>query len=162
MSGSLDGPVLKLQRAWDHQNYLRHEFAGGTFLDSHPISCEVHRDGSEYRFYVGEIEEFDSDPWVVLRTKQDGSDLGPALDYLFQILDTPDVNRATNLDEDLASFTYINGDLFETRLPMPTCDEVIRKALLAACKFDWSAISPAIFGSMFQNVMTPAEQRQLG
>jgi hypothetical protein len=112
MSGSLDGPVLKLQRAWDHQNYLRHEFAGGTFLDSHPISCEVHRDGSEYRFYVGEIEEFDSDPWVVLRTKQDGSDLGPALDYLFQILDTPDVNRATNLDEDLASFTYINGDLF--------------------------------------------------
>lgn len=100
--------------------------------------------------------------YVFLRTKQDGSDLGPALDYLFQILDTPDASRATNLDEDLASFTYINGDLFGTRLPTPTCDEVIRKALLAACKFDWSAISPAIFGSMFQNVMTPAEQRQLG
>ena len=100
--------------------------------------------------------------YVFLRTRQDGSDLGSALDYLFQILNTPDDGRANTLDEDLASFTYINGDLFEARLSMPTCDEAIRSALLEACKFDWSAISPAIFGSMFQNVMTPAEQRQLG
>jgi hypothetical protein len=66
MSGSLDGPILKLQRAWDHQNYLRHEIAGGTFLDSHPVASQVDRAGREYRFYVGEIEEFNSDPWVVV------------------------------------------------------------------------------------------------
>ena len=100
--------------------------------------------------------------YVFLRTRQDGTDLGSALDYLFQILNTPDSERARNLDEDLASFTYINGDIFEARLPTPTCDESIRKALLEACKFDWSEISPAIFGSMFQNVMTPVEQRHLG
>lgn len=66
MSGSLNGPVLKLQRAWDHQNNLRHEIAGGTFLDQHPITAEVDSDGRTYRFYVGEVEEFDSDPWVVV------------------------------------------------------------------------------------------------
>ena len=47
-------------------------------------------------------------------------------------------------------------------LPIPSCDEPTRDALLEACKFNWSAISPAIFGSMFQNVMTPAERRHLG
>ena len=100
--------------------------------------------------------------YVFLHTRPDGTDLGPALAYLFQLLDTPDNRRPNNLDEDLVDFTYINGDLFATVLPIPSCDEATRDALLAACKFDWSAISPAIFGSMFQNVMTPAERRHLG
>jgi hypothetical protein len=100
--------------------------------------------------------------YLFLHTETDGSDLGPNLAYLFQILNTPGDERASTLDEDLAAFTYINGDLFETVLPIPSCDEATRDALLEACKFNWSAISPAIFGSMFQNVMTPAERRQLG
>lgn len=66
MSGSLSGPILKLQRAWDHQNYLRHIVAGGTFLDSHPVTCQEDRKRREYRFYIGEVEQFDSDPWVVV------------------------------------------------------------------------------------------------
>jgi len=100
--------------------------------------------------------------YLFLHTNADGSDLGSTLAYLFQILNTPESERAKNLDEDLATFTYINGDLFANQLPIPSCDEATRTALLDACKFDWSAISPAIFGSMFQNVMTPAERRQLG
>ncbi|MHB2029337.1 MAG: DNA methyltransferase, partial [Acidimicrobiales bacterium] len=99
---------------------------------------------------------------IFLNTRADGSDLGPVLAYLFQILNTPPEDLPPKLDEDLAAFTYINGDLFATTLPIPSCDEATRNALLAACKFDWSAISPAIFGSMFMNVMTPAERRQLG
>ena len=99
---------------------------------------------------------------IFLNTRADGSDLGSSLAYLFQLLNTPSGRRPNTLDDDLAAFTYINGDLFETALPIPMCDEAIRDALLAACKFDWSAISPAIFGSMFQNVMTPTERRQLG
>lgn len=99
---------------------------------------------------------------IYLNTRADGADLGPALAYLFQLLDTRPENLPVNLDDDLAAFTYINGDLFATTLPIPSCDEAIRNALLAACRFDWSAISPAIFGSMFQNVMTPAERRHLG
>lgn len=100
--------------------------------------------------------------YLFLHTNADGSDLGPTLAYIFQILNTPEESRANNLDEDLASFTYINGDLFANNLPIPSCDEATREALLDACKFNWSAISPAIFGSMFQNVMTPSERRQLG
>lgn len=100
--------------------------------------------------------------YLFLHTNADGSDLGPTLAYLFQILNTSEEHRANNLDEDLSAFTYINGDLFANNLPIPSCDEVTRTALLEACKFDWSGISPAIFGSMFQNVMTPSERRRLG
>jgi hypothetical protein len=100
--------------------------------------------------------------YVFLHTREDGTDLGPALAHLFQILNTPDAERSKTLDDDLAVFTYINGDLFEENLPIPSCDTATRNALLQACKFNWSAISPAIFGSMFMNVMTPAEQRELG
>ena len=95
-------------------------------------------------------------------TREDGSNLGPTLAYLFQILNTPEDARPKNLDDDLAVFTYINGDMFAETLPIPSCDRATRNALLEACKFDWSVISPAVFGSMFQNVMTPAERRELG
>jgi hypothetical protein len=111
----------------------------------------------------------DTDVWdrgafrnhLYLNTREDGSDLGPVLAYLFQLLNTDPASRPTNLDEELVSFTYIDGDLFASQLQIPSCDETARTALLDACRFDWSVISPAIFGSMFQNVMTPAERRQL-
>jgi hypothetical protein len=100
--------------------------------------------------------------YVARYTHTDGHDLGPMLAQLFEVLDTPPEHRARTLDEDLAAFTYINGDLFANRLPMPSCNESVRNALLEACRFDWSIISPSIFGSMFQNVMQPRERRQLG
>lgn len=100
--------------------------------------------------------------YVAARTREDGSDLGGAIATLFQVLDTEPEKRSPALDEDLAQFTYINGDLFEENIPIPFCTEAVRDAVLAACRFDWSVLSPAIFGSMFQNVMTPAERRQLG
>jgi hypothetical protein len=100
--------------------------------------------------------------YLFLNTRPDGSDLGSTIQYLFEILDMRNEKRPPRLDEDLAAFTYINGDLFHDPLTIPTCGEETRTALLEACKFDWSAISPAIFGSMFQNVMTPSERRHLG
>ena len=62
----------------------------------------------------------------------------------------------------MAGFSYINGDLFAEQLPIPTCDSGVRDALLKACRFDWSVISPAIFGAMFQEVMDAEARRQLG
>lgn len=99
--------------------------------------------------------------YVRLRTRPDGSDLGPQLAYLFEILDSPPAHRL-GLTEEFAAFTYINGKLFAERLPMAHCNEMIRSTLLKACRFNWSKISPAIFGSMFQNVMEPIERRSLG
>ncbi len=96
------------------------------------------------------------------RTSDDGSDLAPKLQELFQVLNTPIEDRFQNLDEQLAEFPYVNGKLFEEILPMPSFDSKMRNALLQCCYTDWSKISPAIFGSMFQSVMNPQERRNLG
>ena len=89
-------------------------------------------------------------------TREDGADLGPLLDQLFQVLDMPENERPTTLDENLAHFPYVNGDLFKGRLEQTfSFDAAMRDALLKACRFDWSNISPAIFGSLFQSVMDP-------
>ena len=96
------------------------------------------------------------------RTSPDGSDLGPYLARLFQVLNTPEERRQTKLDEDLARFPYVNGELFAEPLRIPDFDAEMRQSLLDACLFDWTAISPAIFGSLFQSVMEPAERRAQG
>ena len=96
------------------------------------------------------------------RTREDGSDLGGWLAQLFQVLNTPEDRRATTLDEDLALFPYVNGDLFRSMLPIPSFDSRMRQRLIDACHFNWSAISPAIFGSLFQSVMEKDERRRQG
>lgn len=96
------------------------------------------------------------------RTKEDGSDLGQWVSQLFDVLNTPEEKRYKTLDEDLAAFPYINGALFEDRLPIPSFDSGMREVLIDACEFSWDAISPAIFGSLFQSVMNKEERRKAG
>ncbi len=100
--------------------------------------------------------------FIEQRTAEDGSDLGDRLATLFHVLNTPDDGRLTTLDEDTAAFPYVNGRLFEERLPPAAFDTAMRQALLDCCGLDWSRISPAIFGSLFQSVMDPAVRRNLG
>jgi len=100
--------------------------------------------------------------YITFRTQEDGSDLAPKLQELFQVLDTQPEKRFKNLDEQLADFPYVNGKLFHEILPMASFDTKMRTALLECCYIDWSKISPAIFGSMFQSVMNPKERRNLG
>ena len=100
--------------------------------------------------------------FVEERTSADGSDLGPRIAQFFQVLNTPEAQRSTALDEQLAAFPYINGRLFEERLPMADFTAAMREALLDACALDWSAISPAIFGSLFQSIMDKHARRNLG
>ncbi len=96
------------------------------------------------------------------RTNEDGSDTGSKLSELFQALDTSEADRQSTLDEDLARFPYVNGELFEDSLRIPSFNAAMRNALLECCRFDWSNISPAIFGALFQSVMEPAERRAQG
>ena len=100
--------------------------------------------------------------FIESRTSEDGSDLGALLAQLFQVLDTPESDRTLSLDEDLARFPYINGELFDAPLRIPAFDAAMRRLLLEACNFDWSNISPAIFGALFQSVMDPVERRASG
>lgn len=100
--------------------------------------------------------------YIEQRTAEDGSDLASKLQELFQVLNTPTDKRFKNLDEQLAEFPYVNGKLFEENLPTASFDAKMRQALLDCTYIDWSKISPAIFGSMFQSVMNPVERRNLG
>jgi hypothetical protein len=106
---------------------------------------------------LGIFEEFLKD-----RTREDGADLGPMLSKLFEVLDTPETERGKRLDADLARFPYVNGDLFQERLPLPDFDRAMREKLLYACGFNWEKISPAIFGALFQSVMDKAARRRQG
>jgi hypothetical protein len=96
------------------------------------------------------------------RTNPDGSDTGLWISQLFEVLNTPHTQRQQRLDEDLAQFPYVNGDLFQERLAITAFDADMRSLLIDACEFSWDAISPAIFGSLFQSVMNPVERRAHG
>lgn len=95
-------------------------------------------------------------------TRQDGSDMGERLSHLFEVMNTPEERRQKNLDALLAVFPYVNGQLFAERLAFPSFDIRMRQTLLRCTHFDWSRISPAVFGSLFQSVMEPRARRQVG
>ena len=96
------------------------------------------------------------------RTSEDGADLGLWIGRLFQVLNTPSDKRQTTLDEQLAELPYVNGKLFAEPLPLADFNATMRGLLLDASALDWSRISPAIFGSMFQSVMDAKARRNLG
>ena len=100
--------------------------------------------------------------YIVNKTNEDGSDLGMHLAQLFQVLNTPTDKRQNTLDESLAAFPYIDGQLFVEQLSFASFNSRMRQSLLECCSLDWSQISPAIFGSMFQSVMDVTQRRKLG
>ena len=104
-----------------------------------------------------QLQEFIRD-----KTAEDGSDLAAHLAQLFEVLNTPKNKRLKNLDEQLADFAYVNGKLFAEHLPSASFDTRMRNQLLDCCALDWSRVSPAIFGSLFQSVMDEKLRRNLG
>lgn len=94
-------------------------------------------------------------------TSEDGSDLAPKLQYLFEILDTPLEERIVN-DSIYNEFPYVNGSLFTKHLRTAVFNEETRSILLECSNLDWGRISPAIFGSMFQSAMDSEKRRHLG
>lgn len=100
--------------------------------------------------------------YIEERTNEDGSDLAYHIAALFQVLNTQENKRLRNLDEQLGAFPYVNGKLFEELLPNASFDSKMRQTLLDCCALDWSRISPAIFGSLFQSIMDKTARRNLG
>ncbi|RIS40986.1 class I SAM-dependent DNA methyltransferase [Mycobacteroides abscessus] len=81
---------------------------------------------------------------------------------LFDILDKPEHQRGFEKGDPLSYFRYINGGLFHGQLRLPQLPTGFRSALLEACAFNWSIISPAVFGSMFQTVKSREARRHGG
>lgn len=92
-------------------------------------------------------------------TLPDGSDLARVLNDLFAFLDTA---MPQDVPAGFTGFKYVNGGIFEEKIDLPSLNKDFRTAILEACAVDWSGISPAIFGSMFQSVRDAATRRALG
>lgn len=102
---------------------------------------------------------------IEFHTKADGSDVGAALDEMFSTLNEKPENRQGKLAEHFSQFPYVNGKLFEAHYRPPQFDSAMRKQLLMLCAMNWGAISPAIFGAMFQTVIeleAADRRRELG
>jgi len=98
--------------------------------------------------------------FIETQTREDGSDLGAQLAWLFQILNQD--KRMSNLPAAVAQFPYVNGGVFGETIQTPVLTAKMRTKLLDACGFNWAAISPAIFGSLFQAVKNKTARRELG
>ena len=88
-----------------------------------------------------------------------------ALIDLFKVLNTPYVDRDPYMDEKLAEFPYVNGGMFaDDDIEIPQFTEEISKLILskAADDFDWSDISPTIFGAVFESTLNPETRRAGG
>lgn len=100
--------------------------------------------------------------YVRNHSSEDGANLASVINEIFEILNTPKEKRLKNIPDELNEFPYVNGKLFEERLPLASFDSKMRAILLNCCALDWGSISPSIFGSMFQGVMDSSKRRNLG
>lgn len=92
-------------------------------------------------------------------------DLRMALIRLFKVLNTPPEQRDPYLKDDLAAFPYVNGGLFANEnIEIPRMNDKLRKLLLqnASLDFDWSGISPTIFGAVFESTLNPETRHNGG
>ena len=88
-----------------------------------------------------------------------------ALIELFRVLDTPVESRDPYMDDELAAFPYVNGGLFsDESIEIPRLNQTIFDLLLdkASAAFDWSEISPTIFGAVFESTLNPETRRKGG
>lgn len=102
------------------------------------------------------------DDFLKTRTEEDGSDLGGQLNALFEVLNTSERKRSNKTDPAMLAFPYVNGALFGGREATQFFDTKMRTALLEASAFEWTAISPAVFGSLFQAIKSKESRRADG
>ena len=84
---------------------------------------------------------------------------------LFNVLNTPIDQRDPYLDDELSAFPYVNGGMFaENNLEVPQFTDELRESILehASSSFDWSEISPTIFGAVFESTLNPETRRSGG
>lgn len=91
-------------------------------------------------------------------------DFRKALIELFEVLDTKPEDRDEYMDDDLAAFPYVNGGMFAGEIEIPRITDEIRDLILqrASDDFDWSLISPTIFGAVFESTLNPETRRAGG
>lgn len=114
--------------------------------------------------YAEDAEIFAHDQFHDFLVRYEAEDMRRALRDLFEVLNTPPEKRSRYLKDDLKAFPYTNGGLFEEDIEIPQFTEELRAALLqnASLDFDWSEISPTIFGAVFESTLNPETRRSGG
>ena len=114
--------------------------------------------------YAEDAEIFSHDQFHDYLVRYDAEDLRSALIRLFEVLNTPLEQRSKYLKDDLKAFPYTNGGLFEEQIEIPQFTEELKQTLLqhASFDFDWSEISPTIFGAVFESTLNPETRRSGG
>ena len=116
-----------------------------------------------------ESEDSNSFERMIRGTHQEGTDLAQRLNELFDLLNTKPsgASAVAEAPEYLSGFKYVNGGMFADAVPLPAemsgaVAKTFRQQLLATSERDWSKVSPAIFGSMFQSVRDAKTRREMG
>ena len=114
--------------------------------------------------YAEDAGVFTHDQFHDYLVTYEAKDLRRALRDLFEVLNTPLEKRSKYLQDDLKAFPYTNGGLFEEEIEIPQFTEQLKQTLLqnASLDFDWSEISPTIFGAVFESTLNPETRRSGG
>ena len=114
--------------------------------------------------YAEDAGIFRHDQFHDFLTGYEAPDLRQALRDLFVVLNTPLEKRSRYLKDNLKAFPYTNGGLFEEEIEIPQFTEELKQTLLqnASFDFDWSDISPTIFGAVFESTLNPDTRRSGG
>ena len=114
--------------------------------------------------YAEDAGVFAHDQFHDFLVTYEAKDLRRALRDLFEVLNTPVEKRSKYLQEELKAFPYTNGGLFEEEIEIPQFTEELKQTLLqnASFDFDWSEISPTIFGAVFESTLNPETRRSGG
>ena len=114
--------------------------------------------------YAEDAEIFTHDQFHDFLVTYEAKDLRRALRDLFDVLNTPTEKRSKYLQKDLQAFPYTNGGLFEEEIEIPQFTEELKHTLLqnASLDFNWSEISPTIFGALFESTLNPETRRSGG
>ena len=114
--------------------------------------------------YAEDSEIFTHDQFHDFLVRYEAEDMRRALRDLFEVLNTPLEKRSKYLKDNLKAFPYTNGGLFEEEIEIPQFTEELRTTLLqnASLDFNWSEISPTIFGAVFESTLNPETRRSGG
>ncbi len=114
--------------------------------------------------YAEDAGVFAHDQFHDFLATYEAKDLRRALRDLFEVLNTPIDKRSKYLQPDLQAFPYTNGGLFGEEIEIPQFTEELKDTLLqnASLDFDWSEISPTIFGGVFESTLNPETRRSGG
>ena len=114
--------------------------------------------------YAEDAGVFTHDQFHDFLVTYEAKDLRRALRDLFEVLNTPMEKRSKYLQDELKAFPYTNGGLFEEEIEIPQFTEELKQTLLqnASFDFDWSEISPTIFGAVFESTLNPETRRSGG